>query len=257
VSTFHRVSLRAPVFALAAAFAFSAAPAQAGGDDKAAVRPPTADDLKAYIKDLKGKGPLTATIKTSMGDFHCELLDKVAPMTVANFIGLARGKHKWRDPKSGKVSNKPLYNGTIFHRVIPEFMIQGGDPLGNGTGGPGYEFGDETSAEAKHDRGAVLSMANAGPGTNGSQFFIPEVPTPHLDGKHTVFGYCEEVDLVKKIARVPTDGERPKTDVVIKSIEIKRGKAKKPEKPEKKEKPEKPEKKEKPKKEKTEPVREG
>jgi cyclophilin family peptidyl-prolyl cis-trans isomerase len=189
------------------------------------VRPPTAADLETYTRDLPGTGPLQAAIHTSMGTFHCELLDKIAPMTVANFVGLATGKHAWIDPRTREVEQKPYYNGIIFHRVIPEFMIQGGDPLGIGSGGPGYNFGDEADAQkAKHDRGGVLSMANAGPGTNGSQFFITETPQEPLDGKHTVFGYCAEVDLVKKISRVERGpDDRPQTDVVIEKIEITRG----------------------------------
>ncbi len=188
------------------------------------VRPPTAEDLKTYTADLPGDGPLQAAIHTSMGTFHCELYDKDAPMTVANFIGLARGKHAWLDPRTREVQTKPLYDGTIFHRVIPDFMIQGGDPQGVGIGGPGYYFDNETKPNRKHDRGGILSMANAGPGTNGSQFFILEEPKPHLDGMHTVFGQCNEVDLVKKITHVPVGpDDKPMTDVVIQKIEISRG----------------------------------
>jgi peptidyl-prolyl cis-trans isomerase A (cyclophilin A) len=204
-----------------------AAPAAGGGGaDSGDVRPPTAEDLATYTKDIAGSGPLMATIKTTMGDFHCELYPEQAPMTVANFVGLARGLKAWTDPKSGEVvKGKGLYDGTIFHRVIPDFMIQGGDPLGMGVGGPGYKFADETTPSLKHDKGGRLSMANSGRGTNGSQFFITEKPTPWLDGKHTIFGSCAEVDLVKKMARVPKAGQdKPSEDIKITGIEFKKGK---------------------------------
>jgi peptidyl-prolyl cis-trans isomerase A (cyclophilin A) len=188
------------------------------------VRPPTADDLAAYTSDLTGDGPLKATIETSMGTIHCELLDKGAPMTVANFVGLARGKHAFKDPKTGKVESRPYYDGTVFHRVIPEFMIQGGDPTATGTGDPGYQFDTEVSPDLKHEPG-TLSMANAGPNTNGSQFFITETATRQLDGKYNVFGRCKEVDVVKKIARVPTTdqpggGERSRPVDEIKLVKV-------------------------------------
>lgn len=163
--------------------------------------PPKAEDLARYTSDLKGSGKLGVTITTELGAFKCTLFGDIAPMTVANFVGLGRGLKAWTDPKTREAQvGKPLYPGTIFHRVIPGFMIQGGDPLGVGRGNPGYRFGNETSPKARHDRPGLLSMANAGPGTNGSQFFITEVPTPHLDGKHTVFGQCDNLALVKKIA---------------------------------------------------------
>ena len=130
------------------------------------------------------KGPLYATLKTSMGDIVVQLFEDKAPKTVANFVGLASGTKEWTDPKTGEKVKKPLYNGTIFHRVIPGFMIQGGDPLGNGTGGPGYRFEDEFNPDLRHTKGGILSMANAGPNTNGSQFFITLAPTLHLDN-HT------------------------------------------------------------------------
>jgi cyclophilin family peptidyl-prolyl cis-trans isomerase len=163
----------------------------------------------------------TATIQTSMGDIHCTLFPDKAPQTVSNFIGLATGKKPWTDPKTGQlVKGKALYDGTTFHRVIPDFMIQGGDPEGTGTGGPGYKFNDETS-DLKFDVPGRLAMANSGPNTNGSQFYITEAPTPWLDGKYNLFGQCEDLDIVKKIARVPT-GERnkPVEPVMIKHIAI-------------------------------------
>jgi peptidyl-prolyl cis-trans isomerase A (cyclophilin A) len=170
----------------------------AGGEE---VRAPTAADLATYTADLEGTGPLTATFETTQGTIHCELFDKGAPVTVANFVGLARGLHAFKDPVSGKVEKRPFYDGTVFHRVIPGFMVQGGDPTATGEGGPGYEFATEVSKDLKHGPG-TLSMANAGPDTNGSQFFITEVATPRLDGSYNVFGKCKELDVVKKLAAV-------------------------------------------------------
>ena len=173
------------------------------------------------------KEPLYATIKTSMGDIVLHLFDDKAPKTVANFVDLATGKKEWIDPKTGQRTNRPLYNGTIFHRVIPDFMIQGGDPLGNGTGGPGYRFEDEFNPELRHSKAGILSMANAGPNTNGSQFFITVKPTPWLDGRHTVFGEVvkgqEVVTAIVNTPRGPND--KPVKDVVIKEIVITRGKS--------------------------------
>ena len=211
----------APPAAAAADPAKPAEPAKPEGD---VIRPPTAADLEEYTKDIKGKGPLKAVFETSMGKINCELFPDKAPMTVANFVGLARGLKPFKNPTTGAVEKRPFFDGLIFHRVIPEFMIQGGDPLGSGRGDPGYSFGDEFSPSLRHDKGGILSMANAGPGTNGSQFFITERPTPHLDDHHTIFGNCKEVELVKKIARVekdPMDGSRPKTPVVVQKVVIK------------------------------------
>jgi peptidyl-prolyl cis-trans isomerase A (cyclophilin A) len=141
-----------------------------------------------------------ATFKTSMGDIVVKLFPEKAPKTVENFLALAEGTKEWKDPKSGQTVKKPLYDGTVFHRVIPQFMIQGGDPLGTGTGGPGYKFADEIGPDNKFTKPGLLAMANAGPNTNGSQFFITEVPTPWLDRGHTIFGeVVSGFDLVPKI----------------------------------------------------------
>ena len=174
-------------------------PGPAGGQLEA--RAPTAGDLATYTADLAGKGPLMATLETAQGTLHCELFDKQAPVTVANFVGLARGLHPFVDPVSGKVDKRPYYDGTFFHRVIPGFMAQGGDPTATGTGGPGYRFASEIAPELKHVAG-TLSMANAGPDTNGSQFFITERAQPALDGSYNVFGRCKEVAVVKKLTAV-------------------------------------------------------
>jgi peptidyl-prolyl cis-trans isomerase A (cyclophilin A) len=164
---------------------------------------------------------LTATLQTSMGDIHCTLRMDQAPETVTNFVQLAKGEKQWTDAKSGKKTTRPLYDGTVFHRVIPQFMIQGGDPAGNGTGGPGYQFADEVSSGATFDKPGLLAMANRGPNTNGSQFFITEGTPTHLNGKHTIFGDCTDLELVRKIARVDrSERDVPKTPVVIKHIAI-------------------------------------
>ena len=162
-----------------------------------------------------------ATFKTSRGSIRVRLLPEHAPKTVENFVGLATGSKSWKHPRSGEQSSGPLYDGTVFHRVIPNFMIQGGDPLGTGTGGPGYRFEDEVSGGPGFEKPGLLAMANAGPNTNGSQFFITEVPTPWLTGKHTIFGeVVEGFDVVQDIAHVPSRNDRPNTDVVLESVEI-------------------------------------
>ncbi len=151
------------------------------------------------------------------------LEEERAPQTVKNFVGLATGTQAWNDPKTGQEkTGVPLYSGTIFHRVIPGFMIQGGCPLGSGRGNPGYRFQDEFHPELRHSGAGVLSMANSGPSSNGSQFFITEGPTPHLDNKHSVFGFTVVgKELVKKIASVPRGaGDRPNQDVVLERVEI-------------------------------------
>src|SRR6266571_605721 len=156
---------------------------------------------------------LQAHFTTSEGAFTVRLFDAEAPNTVANFVGLAEGTKEWTDPKSGQKVKRPYYDGLIFHRVIEGFMIQGGCPLGTGTGGPGYKFADEFSPKLRHNKAGILSMANSGPNTNtnGSQFFITLAPTPHLDNKHSVFGeVVEGMDVVKKIGSTKTKpGDRP------------------------------------------------
>jgi peptidyl-prolyl cis-trans isomerase A (cyclophilin A) len=166
--------------------------------------------------------PLTATLRTNQGDIVVRLYPDHAPKTVRNFVELAQGTREWTDPRTRQSSKDKLYDGTIFHRVIPGFMIQGGDPLGTGTGGPGYKFGDECHPDLTFSRPYLLAMANAGPGTNGSQFFITTVPTPWLTGKHTIFGeVVQGSDVVDKISNIRTDSQdRPATDVVIESVEI-------------------------------------
>lgn len=165
---------------------------------------------------------LYATFKTSMGTFTCELYSNQAPTTVANFVGLATGAQPWLDPVSGNTKTTPLFTNTIFHRVIPNFMIQGGDPTGTGRGGPGYRFKDEFSVDLKHDRPGRLSMANSGPGTNGSQFFITEVATPWLDNHHTIFGQVVEgMIVIHKIANVERGrADKPVKDVVLQDVVI-------------------------------------
>jgi peptidyl-prolyl cis-trans isomerase A (cyclophilin A) len=161
---------------------------------------------------------LYATFETSMGDIVVRLFPDRAPKTVANFVGLAEGTKEWKHPKTGETSKTPLYDGTLFHRVIPDFMIQGGDPMGTGTGGPGYKFEDEIGPLNKFSKPGLLAMANAGPGTNGCQFFITEVPTPHLDKGHTIFGeVVKGGDLVPKIGR----GGNGRT--TLKHVKITRG----------------------------------
>jgi peptidyl-prolyl cis-trans isomerase A (cyclophilin A) len=165
---------------------------------------------------------LTATLRTNQGNVQVRLFPDHAPKTVRNFVDLAGGARDWTDPRTGKTSRGRLYDGTIFHRVIPDFMIQGGDPLGTGTGGPGYEFADEIHPDLRFDRPYLLAMANAGPGTNGSQFFITVTPTPHLNGRHTIFGeVIAGSDVVDKISKVRTGrDDRPVQDVVLESIQV-------------------------------------
>ena len=165
-----------------------------------------------------------AHFDTTLGRFTVKLFEKEAPNTVANFTGLAEGTKEWTHPGTKKKEKTPFYDGIIFHRVIDGFMIQGGDPLGEGYGGPGYQFGDEFHPSLRHTKAGLLSMANAGPGTNGSQFFVTLGPTPHLDNKHTIFGeVVEGMDVVKKIGSTPVDRrDRPVTPVVMEKVTIER-----------------------------------
>src|SRR5579883_1653367 len=172
---------------------------------------------------VAGSGQLYARLVTSLGNIVVRLEEERAPKTVKNFVGLATGTQEWVHPRTGKVqSGVPYYDGTIFHRVIPNFMIQGGDALGQGSGGPGYRFEDEFHPELRHAGPGVLSMANAGPRTNGSQFFITERATPHLDNKHSVFGQVVQGnDVVKAIARVRANANnKPNDDVVLQRVEV-------------------------------------
>jgi len=165
-----------------------------------------------------------AKFDTTLGTFTVRLFDAQAPKTVANFTGLVEGTREWKHPATGKKETRPFYDGVIFHRVIDGFMIQGGDPLGKGVGGPGYTFEDEFHPDLRHGKEGILSMANAGPNTNGSQFFITLGPTPHLDRRHSVFGeVVEGMDVVRRIGKVKTGAQdRPIEDVVMKKVTIER-----------------------------------
>ncbi len=172
---------------------------------------------------VPGADPLYARFVTTLGNIVIRLEEQRAPNTVKNFVGLATGTQEWADPATGETKKGvPFYDGTIFHRVIQDFMIQGGDRLGRGTGGPGYRFADEFHPELRHSGPGVLSMANSGPATNGSQFFVTERATPHLDNRHSVFGVAVAgVDVVGKMTRVQKGpGDRPGTDVVLQKVEI-------------------------------------
>jgi peptidyl-prolyl cis-trans isomerase A (cyclophilin A) len=175
-----------------------------------------------FVPTFPKGAKVTAAFDTSLGRFVCKLFAEQCPITVGNFVALATGEMPWTDRQGNAMKGKPLYDGTFFHRVIPDFMIQGGDPEGTGRGGPGYRFGDEIVKSLRHSKAGILSMANAGPNTNGSQFFVTEGPTPHLDGKHAVFGeVVEGLEVVHSIANTPRDAQdRPRTSVVIKHIEI-------------------------------------
>jgi peptidyl-prolyl cis-trans isomerase A (cyclophilin A) len=159
-----------------------------------------------------------AIFETSLGNIVVKLFDKEAPKTVENFIGLAEGTKEFANPMTGKKEKRNYYDGLTFHRVIPQFMIQGGCPRGDGRGGPGYTFADEFHPSLRHSKAGKLSMANAGPGTNGSQFFITVAPTPHLDNRHTIFGeVVEGQDIADKISNIPRDGsDKPRTPVTMK-----------------------------------------
>ncbi|TYT62051.1 peptidylprolyl isomerase [Natrialba swarupiae] len=168
-------------------------------------------------------GNVTATLHTSEGDIEVELYDERAPRTVDNFVGLATGGKTWTDPETGEeVEGEPLYDDVLFHRIIDGFMIQGGDPTGTGRGGPGYQFDDEFHDDLRHDDAGILSMANSGPDTNGSQFFITLEATPHLDDRHSVFGkVIDGMDVVREIGNAPTDrDDRPKEDILLESVSV-------------------------------------
>lgn len=177
---------------------------------------------KKKTEATKGKKKMFAVFNTNQGTFKIQLFPDKAPKTVENFVGLAKGTKEWTDPKSGKKEKKPFYDGLTFHRLIPGFMIQGGDPKGDGSGGPGFKFDDEFSPDLKHTKPGFLSMANAGPGTNGSQFFVTVAATPWLDGKHTIFGEVTEgMDVVTKISKLKTGPmDRPVEAVTIKTVKI-------------------------------------
>src|SRR4029450_11704335 len=163
-----------------------------------------------------------ARFDTTEGSFTVRFFDDEVPQTVANFVGLAEGTKPWTDPGTGEQKQSPFYDGIVFHRVIDGFMIQGGDPLGQGIGGPGYKFADEFHPKLRHNKAGILSMANPGPNTNGGQFFITLGPTPHLDDRHSVFGEVTEgMDIVKKIGSTKTgDRDRPVKDIVVNSVTI-------------------------------------
>lgn len=178
----------------------------------------------SFAADKKLAPGTYVLLDTTVGKITCIFYEKDAPKTVQNFIGLVEGSKEWTDPKTGQKVKKPFYDGLIFHRVIPNFMAQGGDPLGIGVGGPGYQFEDEFSPKLKFDVPGRLAMANAGPGTNGSQFFITQVPTPWLDGHHTIFGQVVEgQEIIDKMAMVPKGpNDKPITDIVMKKVTIMR-----------------------------------
>ncbi|MFB6155413.1 MAG: peptidylprolyl isomerase [Haloferacaceae archaeon] len=169
-------------------------------------------------------GNPTATLHTNHGDITVELYEDRVPNTVENFVGLATGEKEWEDPETGETRTDPLYRDVLFHRIIGDFMIQCGDPTGTGRGGPGYTFDDEFHEDLRHDEAGVLSMANRGPDTNGSQFFITLGAQPHLDDRHAVFGkVVDGMDVVREIGSVPTDGDdRPREDVVLESVDVDR-----------------------------------
>jgi peptidyl-prolyl cis-trans isomerase A (cyclophilin A) len=239
------VMLAAAVSVAAGQQSTPASPATKPGDDPAASQ--TAKPATPATEELPDgptpqpsalihpNGPMVL-FDTSMGRITCQFYQKQAPKTVANFIALATGTKDWTDPVSNKkMHNQPLYNGTTFHRVIPGFMIQGGDPAGNGSGTPGYEFRNEASPDLLFDKPGRLAYANSGPNTNGSQFFITEVATPHLNGGYTIFGQCDDaaVELVKQIAHMARDpsNDKPFRTVKIIHIRIVRGSSATPAKP--------------------------
>ncbi len=194
----------------------------------AGVRPDPATlsvTLGEAVAGIGGEGPLRAKLVTSRGMIIVELYDEKAPRAVANFVALARGQRPFKDQQTGEWVQRPFYDGLTFHRVVPGFMIQGGCPRGDGKGGPGYVFDDEFDESLRHDRAGVVAMVNAGPNTNGSQFYITDAPAPHLDGQHTIFGrVVDGLDVVQKIARVERgEDDRPKEPVQVLSVTFERG----------------------------------
>ncbi len=212
---------RAPVLAESFAPEFAPCPALASprgmGDNASAIPFPEEETLSRTSGTY-------AVFETSQGTIVCRLLVKEAPLTVANFVGLAEGTKEFKDPRTGQKVKRPFYDGLAFHRVIPQFMIQGGCPLGTGTGDPGYRFADEFHASLRHDKAGKLSMANSGPNTNGSQFFLTVAPTSWLDNKHTIFGeVIEGLDVAIKISELPRGAnDKPKEPVILKSLKIER-----------------------------------
>ena len=201
-----------------------------GGAAPAAAPKPGGDPLDGKFtladatKDLKGSGALLAKIETAKGTITCKLYEDKAPTTVANFVGLARGIRPFKDPVKKEWVTRPWYDGTVFHRIIKGFMIQGGDPLGNGSGEPGYTIKDEIWPGMTHDKVGQICMANRGPNTNGGQFFIMDAPTTRLDGNYTIFGECKPEQTVHDIANGEVMGDRAKSPVTIKTVTIAREK---------------------------------
>ena len=203
--------------------ATTAKPAAPTAKPAAATAKPTAPATPAASASKHGPG-VYAHITTNHGAMIAKLFDQDAPKTVANFVGLAEGKKAWRNPRTNTMVRRPYYNNLTFHRIIPRFMIQGGDPEGTGMGGPGFEFADEFNPKLRHSKAGILSMANKGPNTNGGQFFITLAPTPHLNDRHSVFGeLVEGMDTLMAIGQVPTGAQnKPVKPVIIKSIRIER-----------------------------------
>ncbi|MSQ01078.1 MAG: peptidylprolyl isomerase [Myxococcales bacterium] len=190
-------------------------PSEHGGGGASVVLAPPSPELVAAGEVL------VATLRTSRGNIVCQLAHEAAPYSVRTFVELARGVREWVDPRSGARVQRPLYDGTLFHRVVPGFLVQGGDPGGTGTGGPGFAYPDEIAGDAVFDRAGVLGLANRGPNTNGSQFFVTAGPAHHLDGRYTRLGLCGDLDVIEQIAGVPRgEGNRPVEPVVLRSVEI-------------------------------------
>ncbi len=215
--------------AVSASSAAGSAPSAPAAPSVASVTGPIS--LQQATEGLAGKGALYADLETDKGTLSCKLFEDKAPKAVANFVGLARGKQPFKDPLTGKWTERPAYDGTVFHRIIKGFMVQAGDPSGTGRGGPGYEFPDELWPGARHDRAGQLSMANTGPNHNGMQWFITDDAAPHLDGdqmlarppSYTIFGECAPLDVVHALAGVPVRGERPIAPPKLEKVTIRRG----------------------------------